>query len=386
MAKNIVTGLDIGTASIKVVVCEYRKGEKIPRVLALARKTTRGLRRGYVTQTSEVANCISEAVNEASKIGKVKINRVIVGLGGITLESKVTDGQTIVARADSEINEYDIDRVIESCESNLNDPNRTVIHHIPLLFKLDGKKIIGQPEGLKGAKLEAKTMFITYANQHLKELMAAVAEAELKVDDIVASPLAAGITNLTKLQKTSGSVLLNIGAQTTSAVVFEEAIPISLKIFPLGSNDITNDIALGFRIPLEEAEKIKTGQLPFDGPKKKLEEIIEARLSDIFELIENHLKKIGRSGLLPAGVIITGGGVGIYNVEEFAKNYFRLPTKTAESSMASSSRNQIKDPTWSVAYGLCLFGSDQEAEESIGVKMARQTKNTFIKWLKELLP
>ncbi len=354
--------------------------------MALARKTTRGLRRGYVTQVAEVSDCIREAVDEASKIGKVKINRVIVGLGGITLESKIADGQTIVARADSEINEYDIDRVIESCESNLNDPNRTIIHHIPLLFKLDGKKIIGQPVGLKGAKLEAKTMFITYANQHLKELMAAVADAGLKVDDIVASPLAAGITNLTKLQKTSGSVLLNIGAQTTSAVVFEETIPISLKVFPLGSNDITNDIALGFQISLEDAEKIKTGQVPFDGPKKKLDEIIEARLSDIFELVESHLKKIGRSGLLPAGVVITGGGVDIYNIEESAKNYFHLPTKTAESSMALSSRNQIKDPTWSVAYGLCLFGSDQEAEESIGVKMARQTKNTFLKWLKELLP
>ncbi len=387
MSRHIVTGLDIGTASIRVIVCEYKSGSSIPRVLALVKNPSRGLRRGYVLQPDEVRYSIKETINEAERQAGIRIKRVFLSLGGITLESKIAEGGIAPGRADSEINETDINRAIEASEANLPDTkNKTVMHKIPLGFKLDGRRVLGRPEGLKGAKLEVKTLFILYSSQHLNDMLNLVEEAGLTAEDVIVSPLAASFSTLTKLQKTSGCVLANIGSQTTSIVVFEEGIPISVQVFPIGSTDITNDIALGLQIAIEDAENIKLGKKQSEVPKKKLEEIVEARLSDIFELIENHLKKLGCNGLLPAGIVITGGGSGIDDIEEFAKKYFKLPAKRPTDTISSSSRNQIRDPEWSVAYGLCLYGSDSEAEESIGLKVARKTKIQFVRWLRELLP
>ncbi|OHA58525.1 MAG: cell division protein FtsA [Candidatus Vogelbacteria bacterium RIFOXYD1_FULL_44_32] len=387
MTRNIVTGLDIGTASIRVVVCEYKNGSQVPQVIALVKKNSRGLRRGYILQFDEATASIKEAVQEAERIAGFKIKSVILGVSGATLESRIIEGGVVVSRADSEINANDINRAIEATEGGLPDTaNKSIIHRVPIAFKLDGKKVTGRPEGLKGARLDAQVLFVTYASNHLKDLLSATESAGVKVEDVAASPLAASLCLTTKLQKTAGCVLANIGSQTTSIIIFEEGLPISIRVFPIGSTDITNDIALGFQIPLEEAEKIKTGEVDANTPLKKLNEIIEARLSDIFEFIENHLKRLGRNGLLPAGIIITGGGSGISEIESLAKDYFKLPAKVALPAVSTSSRNQIRDTAWSVAYGLCIFGADSEVEESMGLKIARETKYNIIRWIKELLP
>ncbi|OHA59907.1 MAG: cell division protein FtsA [Candidatus Vogelbacteria bacterium RIFOXYD1_FULL_46_19] len=387
MTRHIVTGIDIGTSSIRIVVCEYKSGSKVPQVLALVKKNSRGLRRGYILQYEDAVDSITEALREAERVAGVRIKQVILALGGATLESKVIEGGVIVSRADSEINSNDINRAIEASEGGLTDlANKSIVHRVPIAFKLDGRKVLGRPEGLKGSKLEAQVLFITYSSHHLKDFLSAIEAAGAHVDDVVASPLAASFAITTKLQKTAGCVLANIGSQTTSIIVFEESLPISLKVFPIGSTDITNDIALGLKIPLEEAEKVKTGENDPAAVQKKLDEIIEARLSDIFEFIENHLKRLGRNGLLPAGIIITGGGSGISDIEDLAKEYFKLPAKVAVPAVAASSRNQIRDSAWSVAYGLCLFGADMEAEESLGIKIGKQAKLNIIRWIKELLP
>lgn len=353
----------------------------------MVKKKSRGLQRGYILHFEEVVDSIIETINEAERQSGIKIKRVFISIGGITLESKTAIGNIAPSRADSEITDFDINRAIEASESSLIDiKNKTIIHRIPLGFKLDGKKVFGRVEGLKGSKLEAKTLFVTYSTQHLNDLMNIIEQAGIQIEDVLASPLAASFSTLTKLQKTSGCILANIGSQTTAIAVFEDGIPVSIQVFSIGSTDITNDIALGLQIALEDAEEIKTGNKTSDTPRKKLDEIIEARLSDIFELIENHLKKLGASGLLPAGIVITGGGSGISDIETFAKKYFKLPAKTADAAIISSSRGQIKDSAWSVAYGLCLFGSDALAEESLGLRVVRRTKIQFKRWFKELLP
>ena len=154
--------------------------------------------------------------------------------------------------------------------------------------------------GMKGLRLEAKVLFITCLNQHLKEFLEAVEMANIEVEDIMASPIAASFVTITKRQKTAGCVLANIGAETLSIAVFENNIPISLQVFPIGGSEITNDIALGLKIPIEEAEQLKLGRVLNHYPKKKLEDIVEARLSDIFELIEAHLKKSAKAAFWPA--------------------------------------------------------------------------------------
>lgn len=388
MTKNFITGLDIGTNWIRLVVCEQKNGDSVPQVLALVKRQSKGLRRGYVINQEEATECIREALEDAERIVRTRIRKVIVGVGGLSLESKITEGGVVASRPDSEISENDLNRAIEASEAALSEmANKQILHRIPLSYKLDGEKVLGRPEGMRGSKLEVRTLFITSATQHLRDMVRSVEEAGLIVEDLVASPLAASLAVLTKVQKMAGCILVNIGSQTTSVAVFEESLPLSIQVFAIGSTDITNDIALGFKIPLEEAERVKRGEGEPVGTKKKLDEIIEARLSDIFEFIEMHLKKIKRSGLLPAGLLITGGGASVTNIEELAKDYFRLPAKTAQAAIAANSKSQIRDSAWSVSFGLCLFSTAEPGENPFGPKSALKGLGKKIwAWIKEFMP
>ena len=211
--------------------------------------------------------------------------------------------------------------------------------------------------------------------------------ANIEVEYIMASPIAASFVTITKRQKTAGCVLANIGAETLSIAVFENNIPISLQVFPIGGSEITNDIALGLKIPIEEAEQLKLGRVLNHYPKKKLEDIVEARLSDIFELIEAHLKKIGKSGLLAGGIVITGGSSAIPIIEELAKTSLKIPSKIATPDFAKNTKQQIKDNKFSVAYGLCIMGLNDDGDDNDSViKMSRHAKNNILSWLKQFLP
>jgi cell division protein FtsA len=243
------------------------------------------------------------------------------------------------------------------------------------------------PLGLKSQKLEVRMLFVACLEPHIADLMQAVDEAGIEVEDVMASPIAASFVTLSKPSKMAGCVLCNIGAETMSVVVFENNIPVSLEVFPIGSNDITNDIALGLKIPLEEAENIKLGSIgPNSFPKKKLDEIVRARLDDMFELVENHLKKIGRSGLLPAGIFITGGGGGISMIEDFAKTSLKLPSRIAALPLGDQ-KGKIKDSTWAVAYGLCMLGFSKEDKKELGLSgRFGQTGKKIFGWMKQFLP
>lgn len=387
MTKNIVTGIDIGTHAIRIAVAEYLPGHRYPKLLALVTKESRGMRHGYPVNTDEVSASVGEAIRAAEAMAKIKIRRAYLAIGGVTLESRMSDASVAVSRADQEVTEADTRRVLELTESNLPESNnRTVIERYPLAFKLDGKKILGRPVGFKGGKLEARAIFITCLTQHINDLENAVISNGVAIDDVIPAPIAASAVTLSKVQRMSGCVLANIGSQTTSIVVFEEDIPVSVRVFPIGSMDITNDIALGLKISLEEAERIKTGVEEPASTKKRLDEIIDARLSDMFELIEGHLKKIGRNGLLPAGIILTGGGAGVPDIVSLAKQALKLPARLGSPENGYQVRSQVSDPSWAVAYGLCLVGKYEAEEEGGGTAVLSSTKNYIVKWLRELLP
>ena len=178
--------------------------------------------------------------------------------------------------------------------------------------------------------------------------------------------------------------MTNIGAETVSIVVFENSTPVSIKVFPIGSNDITNDIALGLKIPLEEAEKIKRGSMSSANySKRKLDEIVAARLTDIFELIDAHLKTIKRDGLLPAGIVITGGGSGVATIQDLARAALRLPSRIA--TLDPGQNGKVRDASWAVSYGLCMWGASEE-EDTSAIGIAKQTKNSILSWFSQFLP
>jgi cell division protein FtsA len=366
MRKHHSIGIDIGTYQVKVAVSEAAYGgeQRGPKVIGTGTSESRGLRHGYIVNSRDVARSVTSAVASAEKASGVRIKRAYISVGGVSLSSVVSTGSIVVTRGDGEVTQMDIDRAVSSAERNIPGSltvNRKVIHTVPLSFKIDGKPVFGRPQGMKGGKLEARVLFVTCLAQHLEDLVDAVSDAGIEVMDVVASPIAGALMTLTKNQKVAGCVLANIGAETVSIVVYENNLPISLEVFPIGSTDITNDIALGLKVPIEDAESLKRGSsIGLQVSKKKLDEIVTARLSDIFDLIEAHLKKIDKNGMLPAGIIITGGGSGLATIEDLAKASLKLPSRIAS---LGPGRDSIKDSTWAVAYGLTIVGHGMDEDE-----------------------
>lgn len=390
MSSRITAGIDVGTYEVRVVVAEQTAENSLPTILGTGRAESKGLRHGYIINTADVTKSVSLALKQAEKSSGIKIKEAFISIGGIGLSGVNSQGSAMVAKADQEITEADAEQALLAAEESIPKAliqNRKIINSIPTLWKIDGKPVLGRALGMNGVKLEAKGLFITCIEPHLNDLVEAVEEAGVEVIDVVASPIAASFVTLSKSQKIAGCVLANIGAETVSIVVFENNIPISLEVFPIGGSDITNDIALGLKISLEEAESIKLGGITSTSySKKKLEEIVSARLGDIFELIEVHLKKIGKSGILPAGIIITGGSSSLGIIEDLARSYLRLPSRIASLNFGGE-KFQIKDSSWSVAYGLCIISNIPDEEERLGLK--KQSKNIFnkvIQTLKHFLP
>ncbi|HJN62750.1 MAG TPA: cell division protein FtsA [Candidatus Paceibacterota bacterium] len=390
MARDVSVGIDIGTYQIKVMIAErLSSSNTLLDILGTGFSESRGLRYGYIVNKGDIVRGIKKAAGQAEEAAGIKIKKAFIGVGGVTLEGNISTGSTVITKVDMEITHLDVARVTENSEEALIkkiSPNRKIIHTIPVEYKIDKKILYGRPIGMRGGKLEVKTLSITYMEQHLNDLIQAVEEAGIEVEDVIASPLAASLVALNRTQKIAGSVLANIGAETVSLVVFENNLPVSLKVFPIGGTDITNDIALRLKVPIEEAEQIKMGQLTGTHySQRELEETVLARLSDIFELIEDYLKKLGKSGLLPAGIILTGGSSEIKTIEEFAKKSLKLPSKIAEINFPNAAKNTIKDSSWAVAYGLCILGLSEE-KESFGIKIAKQTGTNLLSWIKQFLP
>lgn len=399
MARNISVGIDIGTYQIKVVVTEnvlLEDATYSPRVLGTGFTESKGLRHGYIVNTPDVTRCIRLAVLEAEKKSKIKIKSAYISVGGIGLSSLSGKGTVMISKADSEITDLDVRNVLAVAESEIPQSslmNKKIIHSIPLGYKLDDQVLMGRPKGMHGNKLEARVLFIVCLEQHLNDLIRATEDAGIQVTDVMASPLAASLVSLSKTQKVAGCILVNIGSETISLAVFENNIPISLEVLPIGSTDITNDIALGLRVPIDEAENIKTGvsKNAEKSAKKKLDDIVASRLNDIFNLIEAHLKKIGRNNLLPAGIILTGGGSGIESIADVARTSLKLPSKIASVNFVLNTKNtELQDSFWAVAYGLSIWGLNNEDGDDSVLNMSSDRTTKLFKglgdWFKQFLP
>lgn len=389
MSEHIITGIDVGTFHVKVAIARVPKnaqGTAKPEIIGTGLAESRGLRSGYIMNDDEVARSIKAAVVQAEKAAGVTIKRAHIAIGSIGLEEMYSHGEIIPSRADSEVTTTDLDKLMQDSEERVMDriPNRRILHAIPLRYSIDGTEVLGRPQGLKGTKLEVDSLFITTYEQHVNDLIKTIEGLGIYVEDVIASPLAASFVLLSKAQKRAGCVLVNIGAETTSIVVFEDSTPISVKIFPVGSSDVTNDLALGLRIPLEDAEKIKRGAMTSATySKKRVDEIVSERLKTIFGLIDSHLKKIKRDGLLPAGVILTGGGANLAPCVDVAKNTLELPARTAALDLGKGVK--IRDASWAVAYGLCMWGaSDVKEASTLGI--VKNTKHNLLSWLSQFLP
>lgn len=378
MKRRIATGIDIGTYQVKMVVVEELSDKKTGRqlrILGTGLAESKGLRHGYIVNKEEVSASILKAKQEAESAARIPLRAGFLAVGGISLDEARATGSTIISRADQEITVLDIEKAGKAAREAAAPGflNRHVLHSIPLEYRIDGNKALGDPLGMNGVRLEVDYLFVTCLAQHEDALSQAVEDADIEVIDQMASPLAGSYVLLEGDQKMKGCVLANIGAETISIVVYDEGIPVSVKVFPMGASHITDDIALGLRVSLEEAERVKIGRLSGAMyPRKKVDSLIENRLVTMFALIDKHLKSLGRRGPLPAGIIISGGGAGIGSISDIARGSLKLPARLAEFRLSSDTK--IRDATWAVAYGLALWGltGDTSApEKGIGASISK---------------
>ena len=404
---NIVTAIDVGSAFVRVMAGELNAQTGFS-LRALVKTRSDGLRNGHIINLESLTPSIAEALREAENIMGTRIRRAIVGISGVALSTHTDTTTVAVSRADSVISDLDVNRAVEESSTRMAERrNVKVIHTIPSEYKIDGKKILGKPDGHTGNRLEVRTLFITASNPHLEGLASAIESAGVEVRDIYASMIAESIVTTTPLERNAGCIIADIGAQTVSLVTYEDSIPTSLKILPIGSNNITNDIALGMRIPLLEAERIKIKELEDRKIAKRINEIVEARVSDILELIDTHLKRLGRSELLPAGIIFTGAGAYTPNLADMASKHLSLPARIAKNNLPEKMKvastftdsantkvqtkqrermDQARQPEWSGVFGLCALGLYAGPEESMGIRVARETKTGILTFLRQFLP
>ncbi len=389
---KIVTGIDVGSHHVKVVIAEQSGDPRVPpQILGTGYAESRGVSDGYVVSVPEAARSVMAAVSQAQKAARVKVKRAYLGVGGLGLDEVVARGEAVVERGDSVVTERDIPRAAKASESALPPAatlNRKILHAIPLAYFVDGARVLGRnPTGMKGGKLAVETLFITCVERHVEQLVEAVEDAGVEVEDVVASPIAASLIALGRMQKRVGCVLVNMGAETVWAIVYEDSLPISLKVFSMGSSDITNDLALALRISPEEAEQLKSGAvLGATYPKRKIDDTIARSLTEMFKQVGNYLKTMGRDELLPAGAIITGGGAMTPHIVEAAKHALRLPARLATLG-EDSAKWQLSGGNWSVAYGLTVWGGDDSAEleGAHGSGVGDLFKGLW-RWFKKFLP
>jgi len=412
---ELITGLDIGSNSIRIAVGQLidREGvNPLLQIAALAQVSSEGVHKGMVTSIEEAVSSVSNALEQAEHIIGVPIEHVWVGMSGLNVICQQSKGVVAVAKADGEIGPEDVERAVQAARTVASPLNYEILHVIPKTFSVDGQTGIKDPVGMTGIRLEVDAQIIQASASNIKNLTKAVYRTGVDIDDLVLSILASGEAVITARQKELGVAVVDIGGSITNLIVYEEGDIIHTAVLPIGSDHVTNDIAIGLRTSIDAAERVKIdfGQcISRDISKKDMidlneagnsmseivsrryvAEIIEARMEEIMAKIDEELRKIGRSCLLPAGVVFTGGGAKITGLIELAKETLKLPASLGYPIDIQSVTDKINDLAFTTAVGLVKWGTQIQKHEGIstGNKFRGVDKVTehVRKWFKSLVP
>jgi cell division protein FtsA len=381
---NFLVGLDIGSSSVRTVIAQEVPGEGVPRVVGVGSVPSAGIRRGAVVDIEEAVRAVNASVEQAESMAGVAAQEVTASVGGSDIFSQDSKGVVAVGKADGEVLDDDIQRVLQAAQSISLPPNKEILHVLPKSYRLDDQKNIKDPLGMHGVRLEADALIIGASSPHLKNISRCVEQAGMALAGAVAEPLASALAVLNKKQKELGVVAVNVGSSTTSLAVFEEGDLLHAAILPVGAAHITNDIAIGLRTSIDVAEQVKLHfgtALPQEVDEREdidlsqidpqeegtvsrrhVAEIIEARFEEIFHFVNGELKAIGRSGLLPAGAVVTGGGAKMPGAVELAKDVLRLPAQIGYPQALGGILDKVDDPDFATAVGLVLWAQERGVE------------------------
>lgn len=396
----------------RVVVAHLDETGSGPAIQGVGTAPMQGMQRGIVTDVEEAVQSVSRALDVAERVAGVPIERAYVSINGSHISSQNSRGVIAVSRADGEITADDVSRVINAAQAISLPSNREILHVLPQNFIVDGQEQIHDPVGMTGVRLEVETHIIEGSAPFIKNITKVLNQAGIHIEDFVFSPLAAARAVLEKRQKELGVVLIDLGAGTTSLLVYEENVLLHTAVLPLGSSHITNDIAIGLRTSIEIAEALKKehGTALLDTVKasesitiesdegsdsesvsrRDVSNIIHDRLEELFSFIDKELKRINRSGLLPAGAVFTGGGALLPGVIEMAKKRLRLPARIGRPHEFRGIADAAQDPSFAVSLGLVLWAIEQEARSvrrpSLQLPDIGNTVGKLRGWFKTFLP
>src|SRR3989344_4791104 len=379
----LISGIDVGNSQVKVAIAKVERDGLGPEIIGFGSAPSSGLRKGVVVDMEEAINNIKSAVQRAEAMAGVQVRRSYLAVNGIHIKTQVSRGVIAVSRADNEISQSDIDRVLQAASVVSLPANREIVHVVPRNFIIDGTENVKNPLGMKGVRLEAEVLIIDGLSPYLRNLVKCVNENGLEVAGLVFAPLAASLSVLDKNQREYGVAHLDFGGGISTLTVFEEADLIHSAVLPIGSRHITNDLAMALRTSMDVAEQIKLehattgatedlrkrenldlsklmGEENFILPKKQLVRVVDARVSEFLELVTAELKKSSRVGMLPAGIVVSGGGAHLPGLLAVIKDTLRAPVKLARSLHLDGIVDAAADPSFAVATGLVLWGFESE--------------------------
>lgn len=412
---DIITGLDIGSTTIRVVCGQMKAspdGTVGVHIIGAAESVSEGVSKGVIISIEDAVSSISSALEQCERMTGIPIEHAIVSVNGAHVIAQESHGVVAVSKANGEVGEDDVDRVVEAAQSVATPPNYEILHVIPRSFTVDDQRGMKDPAGMIGIKLEVDAQIILGMTSQVKNITKSVYRTGVDIDDLVVEVLAASESVLTKRQKELGVALINMGSATTSMMVFEEGEVIHTKIFPVGAGHITNDVAIGLRTSVDVAEQVKLqwGSALSKGmkdheqidlsqidpnetlviPRKDIAEMISARIEEIFDMIRKELRAIDRDSKLPAGIVFTGGGAKLPELVEVAKNHFRMSASVGMPAHLRTPIDKIHDPVFSTAVGLVLWGQASHAGQArpsfTNFSSVANVTGKMSRWFKSLMP
>ncbi|MBP9863902.1 cell division protein FtsA [Patescibacteria group bacterium] len=389
MKEHLLVGLDLGTSHIRIAVGQLLQSpEKRTslQIIGASEAPSRGIAKGAITSLDDVVSSISTCLEQAERMIGLPLSEAVVGIGGTSITTQNAKGVIGVSRSDGDIRPEDVARALEAARAYINPANQEILHVLPRSFMVDGQHGIKDPIGMQGIRLEVDVQIVQGLSSHVRNVTKAVFRTGLDISQLVYAPLAVAEAISTSRERELGVCLLSIGGATTAMSVYEDGELVEAITLPIGADHITSDIAIGLRISLDAAEQIKcmygtasTEHLPKRGeeidlkdfgaeqselvPLRFVADIIEARVEEIFEKVQLELRKIDREGMLPAGVLLSGGGSKLAGMVDVGKRVLRLPCALGTVHVASSMPELIRDPSFSTAIGLVMWAYDAERKD-----------------------
>ncbi|GAC1655129.1 MAG: cell division protein FtsA [Candidatus Dormibacteraceae bacterium] len=379
--------MDLGTSKVATVVGEADEFGNI-NIIGVGEAPSDGLRKGVVVNIEKTVAAIHASAQAAERMAGVRFDSVVVSLAGSHLSSQNSRGVIAVSRDDREIGADDVDRVVDASRAVSVPNDRDVVHVIPRTFTVDGQDGVKEAMGMTGSRLEVETHIVTGSQTSIQNVIKCVHQAGFDVEDVVSQGLAAGQGVLSSNEMELGVCLIDIGAGTTDVVVFSEGSGLHLAVLPVGGNHVTSDIAIGLRTTLTEAETLKlnyghtlAGVIPPEEridvhevggdrvqaiPRRFLAEIIGPRMREIFQMAQEEVRKSGYEGLLPAGVVVTGGGARLLGTVDAAQSVFDSSVRLGLPAGVGGLADRVSGPSFATAVGLVRWGSKLEPQNGNG--------------------